>query len=260
MGALISVFAVLGISIIVTRVGASALTLTGLSRDIAQFQARSAFLGVGFTTSESEAIVNHPVRRRITAALIVMGNVGVVSTGASLVLSFTRATGSQAAQRAGALVVGLVLLVLLVRSKPVTVALSRLIEASLRRWTDLDVRDYASLLELQGEYGVMELQLDGGDWLAGQTLADAALRDEGVIVLGIRRKSGAYIGAPDGTTCVEPGDSLVVYARSHRLCELDDRRAGAVGDQAHADAVAEQNAIEDAEHDADRSVPAAGGV
>src|SRR3954468_20016389 len=179
MAALISVFVVLGISVIVTRVGTSALALTGLSREAAQFQARSAFLGVGYTTSESEAIVNHPVRRRIVGWLIVMGNVGLVSAGASLVLSFTRASGAQAAQRAGALGVGLLVLGLLLRSRPVTAALSRLIEASLRRWTDLDVRDYASLLELQGEYGVMELKIEGGDWLANRTLADAELRDEG---------------------------------------------------------------------------------
>src|SRR3954447_8896033 len=103
MAALLSVFAVLGISVIATRVGAAALVLTGLSRDVAHFQARSAFLGVGFTTTESEAIVNHPVRRRIAGGLIVVGNVGIVSAGASLVLSFTRATGSQAAERAAVL-------------------------------------------------------------------------------------------------------------------------------------------------------------
>jgi hypothetical protein len=257
MAALISVFVVLGISVIVTRVGASALALTGLSRDVAHFQARSAFLGVGYTTGESEAIVNHPVRRRIVSGLIVMGNVGIVSAGASLVLSFTRTTGAEAAQRAAALAIGLIVLVLLIRSRPVTAALSRVIEAALRRWTDVDVRDYASLLELQGEYGVMELQIDEGDWLADRTLADSALRDEGVVVLGIHRSGGAYVGAPDGGTLVQPGDSLVVYARSHRLCELDERLRGERGDRAHADAVAEQAAIEDAEHDAARPVSAA---
>src|SRR3954470_7120871 len=114
MGALLSVFAVLGISVIVTRVGATALVLTGLASDAARFQARSAFLGVGFTTTESEAIVNHPVRRRIASGLIVAGNVGIVSAGASLVLSFTRASGEQAAARAAVLAVGLTVLILLV--------------------------------------------------------------------------------------------------------------------------------------------------
>jgi hypothetical protein len=256
VAALISVFAVLGVSVIVTRVGATALIHTGLARDVATFQARSAFLGVGFTTTESEAIVNHPVRRRIAGGLILVGNVGVVSAVASLVLSFTRASGGQVAARAGVLVVGLTLLVLLVRSKPVDRALSRAIDAALRRWTDIDVRDYASLLELDGDYGVMELEVEAGDWLADRTLAEAALRDEGVVVLGIHRPGGTFVGAPDGGTLVEPGDSLLVYARSHRLCELDERRRDGSGDGAHRDAVAEQAAIEDAERGASRGVAA----
>jgi len=130
VAALISVFVVRAISVILTRIGASALALTGLSREVARFQARSAFLGVGFTTSESETIVNHPVRRRITSALILLGNVGLLSAGASLVLSFARATGSQAAQRALALALGLAALLLLIRSRPVTKALERVIEAA----------------------------------------------------------------------------------------------------------------------------------
>ena len=47
---------------LVTRVAARALTLTELSSEAARFQARSAFTGVGFTTSEAEGIVSHPVR------------------------------------------------------------------------------------------------------------------------------------------------------------------------------------------------------
>jgi TrkA-C domain len=247
MAALISVFVVLSIAIVVTRVGAIALTHTGLSREVARFQARSAFLGVGFTTSESESIVNHPVRRRIAAGLILLGNAGLVGGVASLVLSFTRASNSQVAVRGVILATGLGLLLLLVRSAPVDRAMSRLIDAALRRWTDLDVRDYAELLELDGDYGVMELLVEEGDWLAGRTLAEAALRDEGIVVLGVHRAGGAYVGAPDGHTLISPGDSLTVYARTHRLCELDERLQGAGGDRAHADAVVEQAEVEERE-------------
>jgi hypothetical protein len=249
MAVLLSVFAVLVISIVVTRVGAIALAHTGLARDVARFQARSAFLGVGYTTSEAEAVVNHPVRRRITSVLILLGNAGIVGAIASLVLSFTRASGGQIAARGVVLLLGLVVFLVVLRSRPVDRALSRIIDAALRRWTDLDVRDYAELLELEGDYGVMELAVEDEDWLAGRKLSEAELRDEGVVVLGIRRRGGRYVGAPDGATVIEPGDSLLVYARTQRLCELDERHRGARGDRAHADAVAEQAAIERAEHD-----------
>ncbi len=54
MVALISFLLVVTFSLIVERVATVALTLTGLSRDAAQFQARSAFTGAGFTTGEAE--------------------------------------------------------------------------------------------------------------------------------------------------------------------------------------------------------------
>src|SRR5215218_2220652 len=165
MAALLSVFAVLGVSVIATRVGATALVHTGLARDVARFQARSAFLGVGYTTAEAESLVEHPVRRRILNGLILAGNAGIVGAIASLVLSFTRASGGQVAARAGVLGGGLLLLLLLVRSRPVDAAMSRAIGAALRRWTDIDVRDYAGLLELDGDYAIMELEVDEGDWL-----------------------------------------------------------------------------------------------
>ena len=62
MLSIISLLVVLTLSIVVTRVATVALTYTGLSRESARFQARSAFTGVGFTTSESEKAVKeaHP--------------------------------------------------------------------------------------------------------------------------------------------------------------------------------------------------------
>ncbi|MDF2957610.1 MAG: PhoU and TrkA_C domain-containing protein [Candidatus Alkanophagales archaeon MCA70_species_1] len=68
MIALFGLLVVIVLSVVV-RIGAIALELTGLSRDVAAFQAQSAFSGVGFTTSESEFIASHPVRRRIVRIL-----------------------------------------------------------------------------------------------------------------------------------------------------------------------------------------------
>ncbi|MFW5811085.1 MAG: hypothetical protein ACOCWY_05750 [Thermodesulfobacteriota bacterium] len=57
------------------------------SKQSARFQARSAFTGVGFTTSESEKMVNHPVRRRILLLLMLGGNAGIVTAMGSLIVS-----------------------------------------------------------------------------------------------------------------------------------------------------------------------------
>ena len=78
MVAIFSLLLVLVFSLLITRIATIALTYTGLSRQSAKFQARSAFTGVGFTTSESEKVVNHPVRRRILLLMMLIGNAGIV--------------------------------------------------------------------------------------------------------------------------------------------------------------------------------------
>ena len=57
MIAIASLLLVLLLSLIILRVASEALILTGLSREAARFQARSAWTGTGFTTAESELVV-----------------------------------------------------------------------------------------------------------------------------------------------------------------------------------------------------------
>ena len=69
----------LGLSLLITRLASTALMLTGLSKEAARFQARSAFTGTGFTTHEAEKVVNHPVRRRVIALLMICRSAGLIT-------------------------------------------------------------------------------------------------------------------------------------------------------------------------------------
>jgi TrkA family protein len=244
MIALATVFFVVLVSQLITRVASIALSLTGMSTESARFQARSAFFGVGFTTGEAEAVVNHPVRRRIIMSLILLGNAGIVTVLGTLLISFAGDRGSFPVKSVAILVAGVAVLGALSVSRPVDRLLTRVIRRSLARWTDLDARDYSGLLELGDGYAVAELEVEPQDWIAGRTLAEITLRDEGVVVLGVRKRSGGYIGAPDGHTCIEPEDVLTVYGREDRVEELDRRRHDQSGDRAHRDAIAEQERLE----------------
>ncbi len=79
--------------------------------------------------------------------------------------------------------------------------------------------------------------------MANKQLQETHLRDEGVLVLGIVRANGKYVGAPKGFTEIRPGDLLILYGRSSVIKELDDRREGFTGEQAHRDAVAKQERL-----------------
>ncbi|NET03534.1 MAG: potassium transporter TrkA [Symploca sp. SIO2B6] len=252
MGALTSLLIVITLSLLITRIGTEALTLTGLSRESAQFQSRSAFTGAGFTTSESEQVVSHPVRRRILMLLMMLGNAGIVTVVSSLVLTFISAAGpADWLSRLLLLMLGIAFLWVLANNRWVNRILSRIVSWSLQHWTDLDLRDYTNLLRLSGEYGVMELKVQPEDWLANKRLVDTHLRSEGALVLGIQRADKTYIGAPRGSTCICAHDILIIYGRLPALKELDSRRAGFAGEQAHWEAVAMQQRLlkDQSEHD-----------
>lgn len=242
MTALASLLVILTVSFLCTRLATTALTLTGLSRDLAHLQSVSAFTGVGFTTTESEQIVNHPVRRRILILLMIVGNVGVVTSVASLLLSFAGVSGSQGVTRLLWLAGGVALLWMLATRAWVERALDLAMRWALDRWTRLRAIDYAQLLDLSGHYGVRQLSVDEGDWVEGRRLEELHLFDEGIVVLGIHRADGDYLGVPRGETRVEADDRLVLYGRAEDLAELDERRSGPTGDEAHERGLREQSA------------------
>ncbi len=238
---IIAFLSVLGLSLIITQVATIALTMTGLSQEAAKFQARSAFTGTGFTTNEAEEVVNHPVRRRIIMILMVLRSAGLVTIIISLILSFVGPGGSiNRLSRLGTILIGIFVLWLLTKSNLLKKYLSFAIQWALRKWTNLDTRDYLSLLRLTGPYTIMELKLKEGDWLVGKKVSECSLRQEGITILGITREDGSYVGVPQPGTEFYPNDNLVLYGRSEGLQELDKRKADFQGDREHQKAMDKQ--------------------
>ena len=243
LAAFITLFAIIIISLIITRIATIALTLTGISREVARFQARSALTGAGFTTSESEKMMNHPVRRRILMLLMLVGNAGIVTVIASAILVVANAGSDSLAIQGLVIVVGLAFLLALTKSKWVDKKVTRLITVALRKWTDLETSDAASLIYLGGDYQISELEISFEDWLAEMTLQKSRLADEGLLVLGIQKPGGEYIGAPVASTKLIARDVLLLYGRGGAIQDLDRRRRGLRGEVAHAEAIAEQKRV-----------------
>lgn len=239
MVAIASLLVVLIVSLLVTRIATMALALTGLSRQSARFQARSAFTGVGFTTSESERVVQHPVRRRILMLLMLLGNAGVVTAVASLLLAFLdEGARTPAWLRLALLGAGLAAFWAISASEVVDRALSRIIAWALERFTDLDVRDYAGLLHLGGAYAVTEFAVErDDDWLVGRALEQLSLPEEGVLCLAVERPDGTFLGAPHGETVLGEGDTLILYGRTDAVASLAGRGKGFGGWERHVEAV-----------------------
>lgn len=244
MVAVVSFLVILTISFLVVKIASVALSQTGLSEETARFQARSALTGTGFTTKESEQVVSHPARRKIIKWLMILRSAGLISGTSALVLSFVDAGNTrQATENALWILGGVVALWIFATSSVLDQWISRIVAWCLKRWTDLDTRDYGALLHLAEDYSVGELLVRRDDWLDGRSLGELNLPAEGILVLGIVRENKRYLGAPTSEASVHAGDTLILYGRSNRLRGIDERPKGARGNWEHVDVVAEQQDV-----------------
>lgn len=217
---IIGLLILIALSIIAIRIGAVALELTGLSSEVASFQAQSAFSGVGFTTIESETIVSHPVRRRIIKILILLGSAGVTTSMATLVLAFVGETKYGFVFRIQALLVGLVVILLFARSKHIYKIMRIIITKVLGRYTRLRIYDYEQLFGLGEGYAIAKVVVKKGSPLDAKAIKDLKSELEEMLVLAVYRKEGKrtqLIGAPHGDLVIKATDELICYAKEEVL-------------------------------------------
>jgi hypothetical protein len=181
--------------------------------DVARFQARSAFTGAGFTTSESEAVVNHPIRRRLIALLMVMGNLGLITVLGTFIVSFVATENSMAAMTRQILwLLGAIALLWFIALNPFA---DRVMCASigwlLQRTTSLGQQGPTELLQVTNGYSVAEHAVVSGNGLDGITLADLSAPYRGFMILGIEHASGRYSSAPAPGMRLGAGDRVVLY-------------------------------------------------
>ena len=225
MLAVFTLLLVVTLSIVVVRVGAIAFVMTGLSEDVARFQALSAFSGAGFTTSEAETIVMYPARRRIAATLIRFGSIGLVTSIATLMLSFL-SSGGPTWERLVVMTGGAAAVVLISRTRVFNRALTPLVKRLLARYTTLELRDYADLLNLRDDFRIIEFEVKEGSWLAEGRIGDLRLSEEGVLILGVKPPGKAYVGAPPPSTRLHADDVVILYGPQAQLSRLYGRPSG----------------------------------
>lgn len=226
---LVALFVIAIVSLVIVRIGAIALMMTGLSRDVADFQSVSCFFGVGFTTNEAEMIVSHPVRRRIAIHLIIAGNIGLTGALGTLIVTFMSpdpdwfevvirdrlgvADHWQFWLKVLSILMGILLILLVFRVRLIKHVIEAAIKSTLSRSGVVRAMDYETLLRARDGYCVSEYEIDPRHPLVGRTLEGVGLGHRGVLVLGIFRSDGSYVGAPDRTTRIHAGDVLTVYGK-----------------------------------------------
>lgn len=221
MAYVIALFVITVLSLLVIRVGSTALMMTGLSWDAASFQAYSAFFGVGFTTKEAEMVMNHPVRRRIIRDLIFAGNIGLTSGLATLIVTVLQGDPHfNPLLVVSSLVVGILALILLFRVGWLQKIIDRLIQRTLERAGLVRALDYELLLRIQSGFCVSEIEILPDSCLAGRMLKETRPAEWGVLIMAIARGGKVMAGLPGPRTVVQPGDVVTAYGKDHDLKKI----------------------------------------
>jgi hypothetical protein len=207
------------VSLLIVRIGAIALMLTGLSFDKAKFQALSAFTGTGFTTREAERVVNNSRRRKIVSLLMILGNVGIVTVIVTATSSFARVEGLQSGLHLLALLAGLGLIFLIVRNTSIAQRLEAFAEARMGRLKifddDITVDE---LLHLSEGYGVVRVGLMENSPFVGQTLSEINAGLDHSCILGVERDR-EWLPTPKLIRKLMAQDHLVIYGRLEDLAK-----------------------------------------
>lgn len=232
VAAVVSLIVVVTLGLLVTRIATVALTMTGMSLDHARFQARSAFTGTGFTTSEAEAIVSHPARRRIVMTLMLVSGAGAVSVLGTLILSFAGVGSTSSGLHARSLSWRPCRPSCGWRGAVWWTARCAGSSSACSAVSPPSVRDYAALLHLRGQWGVAQVPVAEDDWIASRPLGLLRLPEEGVTVLGVERAEGSWVGVPAEDLHLQVGDVVVLYGRKPILEDIAARVHGEEGESA----------------------------
>ena len=212
-------FLVFTLLFLIVEVATVMLVMTGLDRDTARFQAVSIITASGYTTTESELVVRHPVRRKIAMFLMISGSIALAVIISILVRIL--GGGLSGARDIFYVVIVLFAVYLVFRNPKFIQFLDSRLEKQLVKQPYLHKRSVEEILKIDEHFSIAEVHLSkpNAPWL-DKTLREMRLRDKGVLVLSIRRKEGNVIRAPRGTDILRSGDILLVYGRPRYIADL----------------------------------------
>ena len=222
--ALSLILGVVAVYMFTVEVFSVAFKLTGLATSKIRFQVASMFTGAGFTTNESELIVNDERRRKIAVACIYTGHIfSVVIMGLVINVFFSIGTfvGSGASTThtftewyfivfyaASALF----LLMLFIKIPPINRRFQKLLETiAINSSKKSKNTNIITVLDLYGKHAIAEVILNRlPDFAKEKSLFEMGLTKKFLInVLSIRR--GKRIIEVTKDTMFSKGDVLVIY-------------------------------------------------
>ena len=196
-------------------IGSIALEATGMPRTKARFQVLSAITGTGFTTSEAEAIVNHPRRRKIATWLIFIGNTGVLGFIIVLIIFARVGIRTPSPLQIGT-VIAVILAIFLFIKLGALDGLTSIILRLTHKKRPTSFLMTEEILHQAGGYSVTRLAIGQKDVPATLTTKDTGLAERGIAILAIAR-GDTTLTFPKDNESLASGDCLLCYGKIAEL-------------------------------------------
>jgi len=208
----VPVLLVIAISVLVVKIATIALKMTGMDEKKAHFQALSAFTGTGFTTRDSELILDNNIRRKIIMVLMILGNAGLITVITTIVISFGRSNVLPFLLNVGIVLIVIIVLYKISANKGVTKFLNDKIESGLEKSPPFRRRPIEEIVRIAKNYGIAEVNINKHCQDLGKTLSESSFRENDILILAIEREN-SVIPAPKATDQINIDDTLICYGK-----------------------------------------------
>ncbi|MDX1359512.1 MAG: TrkA C-terminal domain-containing protein [Clostridia bacterium] len=197
---------------------------TGMDLYKARFQTISILTHTGFTTRESELIVQHPLRRKFASFLMVISYLSQI-TLISVLLNILISNSNKLLSIGTVVLAVLLFFILVTRTKflssRIDRVMERIIEKRILRSTKKN--PMSRVLKTDQEFGIYEIVVDENGGLDGKALKDSGLKEDFIQVLKIE-KGHESINFPEPGQMIDAGDKLIVYGKIKSIKDMSINR------------------------------------
>jgi len=196
--------------------------LTGLREDKARFQAISCMTNSGFTTKESELILNSVARRRLARIMMIFGYLFAVTGVSILVNLFIRSSGDQINWWSIVFsIVFLILILLFTRSKWIVKKFDSLVESLAKNKTKGAFCNNVRILEMFHDKLIAEVFVTCiPDEIHGKTLLEMNFRHTYKLNVLLIKRGNIIIDHVIAADQIIQGDRVLIYGSKDNIMEL----------------------------------------
>lgn len=219
---LISFFVLIIAYLIVVEIFTVLFRLTGLREDKARFQAISCMTNSGFTTKESELILNSVARRHLARIMMIFGYLFAVTGVSILVNLFIRSSGDQFNWwTIGYSVFFLIVIIILTRSKWIIRRFDRMVERLARNKSKGAFCNNVRILQMFQDKLIAEVFITCiPPEITDKTLLEMNFRHTYKLNVLLIKRGNLIIDHVVASDQIIQGDRIIIYGPKDKVVEL----------------------------------------